>query len=311
MPSIPADPWRAPIDEPVFIDDPTMGPHGWGGGGGGGGGVFNPGPSTFGGGGSMYGGGAPYANFQGYGDTRRRRPGMRQPYGSSSMTASRAPSVPSRLPSGEITDYGDDYFGGILRNRFGGEDTGYAHASGSDMEALLDWVISGKSRGMFGPEGDPRIREMMEGRANRRGLEMENAAVLGARMDGGDPWNAGLARTLARNSASAGKWNMMSDLEMENARRYGDLFDFAVKHKTGEYDAGKAREWGLADRDHDARQGGGWGSMVGGLLGTGLGSFAGGYGASLGGQLGSKIGGGMKNASTYPRYDYLRSGRTY
>lgn len=271
MPSFTSpDPFRFPAEVPIDYWDGGHNPHG------GGTNPYSPGTGFnmggFGGGG---GGGwqAPsnYRSFTGYGDPRQRKAQMGA--GPSAMSSSWLPNPgdymnPSHgpgpapasgggggsgfVPGSGWTNGGD--YQDQLGDRFGASG-GPVHAGGTDLEAMLDLVIGGHGRGMWGPEGDPRINQAYEQDANRRGMAMENSAVMGADFDGADPWTRGLARTLARNSASAGRWGFYNQNKLNNAQRYADLFDFATKHKVGEYDAQKQQQWSQnaadAQRKHE------------------------------------------------------------
>ena len=286
--------------------------------GGGDGSGFTPPPRPGGNpslGGFGYGSRGVSPTFPASGFSRLRNRRMSRP---SWMSGNGVPGtgVPSTAPETYQTSQtpqpsGNSYFDELINNRFGGMDTGYTHAGGTDAEALLDLIIGGQSRGAWGPGGDPRVMEAYDADANRRGLALEDSMVLGADLEGGDFWNRGLARTLARGNAGRARNDFLNQNRLDAARRYSGLQDFALRHKVGEYDTQRAREAQLADRDHDSGGGFPW-ETVGSIAGAGLGALVGqpGLGAAVGGGAGKGISGG-RNMSEYPRYNYLGSGRTY
>jgi len=193
----------------------------------------------------------------------------------------------------------NDYWN-VLMDRFSGADTGYTHAAGSDAEALADLILGGYGRGAFGPEGDPRVMARLMEDAQRRGLDFERGALLSSGIEHADPWTRAQAAMNARSGAMGERARIGSQVGMDQAARYNDLLMSLFQRKLGQFDREKARGWDLEDQRLGREQAGRmapW--QIGGqILGAGLGALAGGAGGAAGG-------------SSFPRYNYMGSGRTF
>ncbi len=288
MPFAPSDPgtFKIPGEDIPYWD----GGH-YGGAGNGGQGPFNPGvfdPSSFGGGGSGFAFGSRYPNFQGFGGVDSRRRGLQGQAGPNMMLPSSAASwAPQAFAQSQTRGSNPPPAGGsggggsywdLLMGRFGGTpDQPWSHAAGTDAEALGDQILGGNGQGWASPFGDPRVMAAYDQDARRRGLDMEQSAVLGAKIDGADPWTQSLSRTLARGNAQHSAADFYNQNRLNASQNYNDLIRYLYQHKLGEYDAFKANEWNRANADHDAsraNKAGIW-QTLGGLAGAGIGAWTG------------------------------------
>ena len=259
---------------PFLAPDPPPGEE-YGGSGSGGG-------SPFAGGGvgqSPYGGGG-YAGFQsqGFAPYGRRRPRYAAQAGQSNYQPwgggmGRAPAAMSQwggdygqAGSPSTPDAGGDW-GGIL-SAFGGGSTG-----GDD--AFMTAILGGHGQGAFSPGGDPGIWDAYQRDSRKRGLDAEQAAVLGADLGGGDPWTRGLAQTLARNNAQRTEGDFYNNNALANANAYNELVRQIMAAKFGKYNAQQSNIWGREDQGaQNARENKMFPWQVGGqLVGAGIAAY--------------------------------------